>query len=81
VSYETIRYDVNDSILTVVLNRPAVLNAFTTLMADELEDAFRRASADNEVRAVVVTGAGSAFCTCDQPLESVPLQFTAAGAS
>jgi enoyl-CoA hydratase/carnithine racemase len=63
VSYETIRYDVRDSILTVVLDRAPVLNAFNTRMADELEDAFRRASADDEARAVVVTGAGSAFCS------------------
>jgi len=63
LSYEEIGYSVDDGILTVVLSRPAHLNAFTTRMADELEDAFLRASADDDVRAVVVTGAGSAFCS------------------
>jgi enoyl-CoA hydratase/carnithine racemase len=60
--YDNIAYEVTDSILTITLNRPERLNAFTTAMADELEDAFRRASDDDEVRAVVVTGAGAAFC-------------------
>ena len=60
--YETIRYDVADQILTLTLDRPNKLNAFTTQMGDEMEDAFRRASSDNDVRAIVVTGSGSAFC-------------------
>lgn len=60
--YSTIRYDVTDAILTITLDRPDQLNAFTVEMADELEDAFRRASADDEVAAIVVTGAGRAFC-------------------
>lgn len=60
--YDTIHYEVDEQILTITLDRPQRLNAFTTLMADELEDAFRRASADDKVRAVVVTGAGEAFC-------------------
>jgi enoyl-CoA hydratase/carnithine racemase len=60
--YSTIRYDVSDEILTVTLDRPDQMNAFTVEMADELEDAFRRASADDEVAAIVVTGAGRAFC-------------------
>ncbi len=61
-TYETIDYRVEDGILTLTLNRPDALNAFTVEMADELEHAFRRASADDEVAAVVVTGAGRAFC-------------------
>jgi enoyl-CoA hydratase/carnithine racemase len=44
------------------LNRPEQLNAFTVTMAEELIDAFERASADDAVRAVIVTGAGRAFC-------------------
>jgi enoyl-CoA hydratase/carnithine racemase len=60
--YTSIRYEVTEGILTITLNRPEQLNAFTTAMADELEQAFRRASDDDAVRAVVVTGAGSAFC-------------------
>src|ERR1700712_3139709 len=49
-------------VLTVTLDRPDRLNAFTGQMADELIAAFDRADADDEVRAVVVTGAGRAFC-------------------
>jgi enoyl-CoA hydratase/carnithine racemase len=61
--YETLRYDVDDDgILTLTLNRPDQLNAFTVQMADDLEHAFRRASVDDQVRAIVVTGAGRAFC-------------------
>lgn len=62
MSYATLTYRVEDHILTLTLNRPEQLNAFTVEMADELEHAFRRASEDDEVRAIVVTGAGRAFC-------------------
>lgn len=62
MTYETLRYDVADGILTLTLNRPEQLNAFTVQMADDLEHAFRRASTDDEVAAVVVTGEGRAFC-------------------
>ena len=62
MTYTTIDYAVTDRVLTLTLNRPERLNAFTVTMADELEHAFRRASADDEVGAIVVTGAGRAFC-------------------
>jgi enoyl-CoA hydratase/carnithine racemase len=62
MQYEAIRYEVKDHILTLTLNRPDQLNAFTIVMAHELIDAFNRASEDDEVRAIVVTGAGRAFC-------------------
>jgi len=62
MSYETLRYDVTDGILTLTLDRPDQLNAFTVQMADDLEHAFRRASDDDEVGAIVVTGSGRAFC-------------------
>ena len=62
MSYTTLRYEVAENILTLTLNRPDHLNAFTIEMAHELIDAFNRASDDDEVRAVVVTGAGRAFC-------------------
>lgn len=62
MTYTTIRTDEDDGILTVTLNRPDKLNAFTLVMADELIDAFGRASADDAVRAVIVTGAGRGFC-------------------
>ena len=62
MNYETIDYAVDDRVLTLTLNRPERLNAFTVTMADELEHAFRRASSDDSVGAIVVTGAGRAFC-------------------
>lgn len=62
MTYTTIDYRIDDAILTITLNRPEHMNAFTVAMANELEDAFRRASEDDEVRAIVVTGAGKAFC-------------------
>lgn len=60
--YATIRYEVEDHLLRLTLNRPDQLNAFTVEMADELVDAYTRASSDNSVRAIVVTGEGRAFC-------------------
>ncbi len=62
MTYTTLDYAVTDRVLTLTLNRPERLNAFTVTMADDLEDAFRRASADDAVGAIVVTGAGRAFC-------------------
>ena len=62
MAYETIKYEVADNILTITLNRPDKLNAFTGKMMAELIDAFDRADADDEVRAVIVTGEGRAFC-------------------
>jgi enoyl-CoA hydratase/carnithine racemase len=62
MTYNTLRYEVADKILTLTLNRPEQLNSFTVEMANELIDAFNRASDDDEVRAIVVTGAGRAFC-------------------
>ena len=62
MSYQTILYQISDRILTITLNRPEQMNAFTVEMANELEHAFYRASEDDEVAAIVVTGAGKAFC-------------------
>ncbi len=62
MSYQTIIYEVKDSILGLTLNRPDKLNAFTVQMGHELIEAFDRASADDDVSAIVVTGAGRAFC-------------------
>ncbi len=62
MDYEQIRYDLADRVLTLTLNRPDKLNAFTEQMCRELLDAFDRADADDAVRAVVVTGAGRGFC-------------------
>ena len=60
--YETLLTDVTDGILTVTLNRPERLNAFTDTMARELIAAFDQADADDAVRVVIVTGAGRGFC-------------------
>ena len=62
MNYNTLDYAVADGILTLTLNRPEQLNAFTVEMANELVHAFRRASEEDAVRAIVVTGAGRAFC-------------------
>ncbi|CBL44762.1 Enoyl-CoA hydratase/isomerase [gamma proteobacterium HdN1] len=63
MSYSTLDYRVDeDGILTLTLNRPEQLNSFTPTMAAELEQAFRRASEEDAVKAIVVTGAGRAFC-------------------
>ncbi|MGC2781727.1 MAG: crotonase/enoyl-CoA hydratase family protein, partial [Bradyrhizobium sp.] len=62
MAYETILYDVADKILTITLNRPEKLNAFTPIMQRELIDAFDRADKDDDVRAIIVTGSGRAFC-------------------
>ncbi len=62
MSYNTILYEVQDGILTLTLNRPEALNAFNHEMRDEMIDACDRADADDEVKAIVVTGAGRAFC-------------------
>src|SRR3954451_5062017 len=62
MSYEQIRYEVSEGILTLTLHRPDKLNAFTATMAKEVIDAFDAADADDDGRDVVVTGAGRAFC-------------------
>ena len=62
MTYASIRYEVSKKILTLTLNRPDHLNAFTVEMSHELVDAFQRASEDDDVGAIVVTGAGRAFC-------------------
>lgn len=62
MQYNTLEYKVEDSILTLSLNRPEQMNAFTVEMAGELIDAFNRASDDDDVSVIVVTGKGRAFC-------------------
>ena len=62
VSFETIRYAVDDGVCTLTLHRPDKLNAVTPTMIEELITAFDRIDADDAVRAVVVTGAGRAYC-------------------
>jgi len=57
-----IRQTLEDGILTITLNRPDKLNAYTARMGRELTESFRRADEDDAVRVVIVTGAGRAFC-------------------
>ncbi|MCW2885500.1 MAG: hypothetical protein QOE54_3465 [Streptosporangiaceae bacterium] len=62
MSYTEIRYEVADGVATITLDRPARMNAYTYVMRGELLSAFDEIDADDSVRAVVVTGAGRAFC-------------------
>jgi len=60
--YQNIKYQVENRIATITLNRPEKLNTFTATMREELTRAFGRADEDDEVRVIIVTGAGRAFC-------------------
>jgi enoyl-CoA hydratase/carnithine racemase len=62
MDFEQIRYDVADGLLTITLNRPDRLNAFTETMMNELIAAFDASDADDYVRAVIITGEGRGFC-------------------
>jgi len=89
MAYEHIKYEVADRILTITLNRPDKLNAFTAIMQRELIDAFDRSDEDDNIRAVIVTGEGRAFCagadlsagadTFGSALQSAPIKRTADG--
>lgn len=88
MSYETLAWDVDgDGVATLTLNRPDRLNAFDLTMARELEQVFRTDAWSDDVRAVVVTGAGRAFCAgmdltaegnvfgLDESLRPTPAEF------
>jgi enoyl-CoA hydratase/carnithine racemase/RimJ/RimL family protein N-acetyltransferase len=62
MEFEQITTELTDHVLTITLNRPERLNAWTQTMFGELLKAFDRADTDDEVRAIIVTGAGRAFC-------------------
>src|SRR4051812_50018412 len=62
MDYEQIRYELAENVLTLTMNRPDRLNAWTPTMLRELLDAFDRADSDDDVRVVIVTGAGRGFC-------------------
>jgi enoyl-CoA hydratase/carnithine racemase len=61
-AFETITYSVTDHVATITLNRPDRMNAFTAQMRDDLIAAFDATDADDDVRVVIVTGSGKAFC-------------------
>ncbi|MDQ0189715.1 enoyl-CoA hydratase/isomerase family protein [Alicyclobacillus cycloheptanicus] len=60
--YETIQYEMAGSVAKITLNRPQVANAINAQMGNELYDAMKRVEAERKARAVVLTGAGKAFC-------------------
>ncbi|BCW90071.1 Short-chain-enoyl-CoA hydratase [Alphaproteobacteria bacterium SO-S41] len=62
MAYTEITYDVADKIATITLHRPEKMNAFTGVMMTEMIDAFDKANKDDGVGAIIVTGAGKAFC-------------------
>jgi enoyl-CoA hydratase/carnithine racemase len=62
MNYKTIKYEISQGVLTITLNRPDRLNAFNTAMLQDLLDALDRADEDDNVRAIIVTGAGRGFC-------------------
>lgn len=62
MTYETLKTDLNERILTLTLSRPDAMNAFTVEMANELVTVFNQASEDDAVGCIVVTGEGRAFC-------------------
>ena len=90
MAYETIKYEVAEQILTITLNRPDKLNAFNGTMQQEMIDAFDAADKDDDVRAIIVTGAGRGFCagadlssganTFDRDARRGPVKRLASGA-
>ncbi len=62
MSYQTILLDVKDGVATPTFNRPEAMNPWTGRMARELTDAMQESDPDDEIRAVVATGSGRAFC-------------------
>jgi enoyl-CoA hydratase/carnithine racemase len=61
-SYEQIQYEVSNLVATVTLNRPDRLNAWTQKMEEEVGAAIRAAASDDQVRVIILTGAGKGFC-------------------
>lgn len=62
MDYETINYEIEAGVATITLNRPEKLNSFTLHMLKELNEVLPTAATDKEVRCLVITGAGRAFC-------------------
>lgn len=82
MQHQEIFYEVADHIATVTLNRPAKLNAWTAVMEQEVRAAMERAEADNDVRVIILTGAGRGFCAgADMSLLNNLAQGAGAGAA
>ena len=62
MAYETVLYEVADRLCTITLNRPEKLNAWTRQMHLDLKDAMQKAGGDENVRVIILTGAGRGFC-------------------
>jgi 2-(1,2-epoxy-1,2-dihydrophenyl)acetyl-CoA isomerase len=78
MNFRYIGVDVKEGVATLTLNRPEVLNSFNRAMVREGVDAFERLAEDDAVRAVLVTGAGRAFCAGQDLVEAVPPDGTPA---
>ena len=61
-TYRYLKFEVVEGVATITLNRPEKMNAFTFTLGDELSNAYARCDADDDIRVVILTGAGSAFC-------------------
>lgn len=69
--YQTILTTLSGGVFTITLNRPEVYNAFNEQLTSDLQDAFKEAAKNEQIRAVVITGAGKAFCS-GQDLKDAP---------
>ena len=63
MGYDDILYEIEDGIATITLNRPQVMNALSPNLEAEMHRAFDEADADRDVRVIILTGAGAAFCS------------------
>jgi 2-(1,2-epoxy-1,2-dihydrophenyl)acetyl-CoA isomerase len=81
VSYDTIIYEKANGLATIVLNRPQSLNAFVPQMNQEVLDALKTGERDQEVRCLMITGAGRAFCAGQDLKGRTPGQKGSLGAS
>jgi len=77
-NYETLLYDKKEKVAVITLNRPEKLNAINTQMNKELVSALKEAKNDNEIRAIVITGAGKAFCAGSDVNEFASDEFSEA---
>jgi 2-(1,2-epoxy-1,2-dihydrophenyl)acetyl-CoA isomerase len=81
VSYQTIVYEKASGLATITLNRPQSLNAFVPEMNQEVLAALKEAERDNEIRCIMITGAGRAFCAGQDLKGRTPDQKGSLGSS